>query len=162
MAVAPRPSCRGYSLLEVVLVIGMSTLIVGGMVLALQSQERAFRAQGSGLEKLQNVDLAVRQLQQDLQLAGVGLPPGTLPAVAPGPGDGRPVLPIRYLRKPPSCSPSCHRQVEAVSHSAQGHPAFSAGRPGSRPPRRLVAGLSGGGRAVAQSPGPAPGATHAE
>jgi len=77
MAVTARPSCSGYSLLEVMLVIGMSTLIVGGMALALQSQERAYRAQRSGQEELQNVDLAVSQLQQDLQLAGAGLPPGT-------------------------------------------------------------------------------------
>ena len=101
MAVAPRLSCRGYSLLEVVLVMGMSTLIVGGMALALQSQEQAYRAQGSRQEELHNVDLAVRQIQQDLQLAGAGLPPGTLPAVAPGPGDGRPVLTIRYLTDAP-------------------------------------------------------------
>jgi len=101
MAVTARPSCSGYSLLEVVLVIGMSTLIVGGMALALQSQERAYRAQGSGHEELQSVDLAVSQLQQDLQLAGAGLPPGTLPAVAPGPGNGKPVLTIRYLTDDP-------------------------------------------------------------
>ena len=101
MAVTARPSCSGYSLLEVMLVIGMSTLIVGGMALVLQSQERAYRAQGSGQEELQNVDLAVSQLQQDLQLAGAGLPPGTLPAVAPGPGNGRPVLTIRYLTDAP-------------------------------------------------------------
>lgn len=100
MAVA-RPSCRGYSLIEVVLVIGMSALIVGGMALALQSQERAYRAQGSGQEELQNLDLAVKQLQEDLQLAGAGLPPGTLPAIAPGPGDGRPVLTIHYLMDTP-------------------------------------------------------------
>ncbi len=101
MAVVPRPSCSGYSLLEVVLVMGMSTLIVGGMALALQSQERAYRAQGSGHEELQSVDLAVSQLQKDLQLAGAGLPPGTLPAVAPGPGNGKSVLTIRYLTDDP-------------------------------------------------------------
>lgn len=97
MEVTARVSCRGYSLLEVVMVMGLSVLIVGGMALAIQSQERAYRVQGSGGEELQNLDLAVRRLQEDLQLAGTGLPPRTLPAISPGSGDGMPVLTIRYL-----------------------------------------------------------------
>lgn len=101
MEVRPRPCCYGFSLLEVVLVMALSTLIVGGMVLALQSQERAYRAQRSGREELENLDFAVRQLQQDLQLMGAGLPPQTLAAIAPGPGNGRPILTVRYLTEAP-------------------------------------------------------------
>lgn len=101
MAVTARVSCRGYSLLEVVMVMGVSALIVGGMALAIQSQEHAYRVQGSGGVELQNLDLAVRRLQKDLQLAGTGLPPRTLPAIVPGSGDGIPVLTIRYLADAP-------------------------------------------------------------
>lgn len=97
MEVKPRPCCDGFTLLEVVLVMGLSTLIVGGMALALQSQEKAYRDQGSSGEELQSVNLALKRLQQDLQLAGTGLPPRTLPAIVPGSGDGMPVLTIRYL-----------------------------------------------------------------
>jgi len=101
MVVTARGTCRGYSLLEVVMVMGLSVLIVGGMALAIQSQERAYRVQGSGGEELQNLDVAVRRLQQDLQLAGTGLPPRTLPALVPGSGDGMPVLTIYYLADAP-------------------------------------------------------------
>ncbi|MFQ5848428.1 MAG: type II secretion system protein J [Candidatus Methylomirabilales bacterium] len=91
------PSCRGYTLVELMIAMGLSALIVGGMALALQAQGRAYEAHGAGREEMQVLEAAVRQFQQDLQLAGAGLPPRTLPAIAPGSGDGAPVITIRYL-----------------------------------------------------------------
>jgi hypothetical protein len=81
--------------------MGMALLIVGGMWLALQSQEGAYRAQGAERESRQMLEGVAQQLQQDLQQAGAGLPPQTLPALTPGSDDGNPVITIRYLRKAP-------------------------------------------------------------
>lgn len=101
MTVTIRHSCRGYTLVELMLAMGLATLIVGGMALALQAQERAYQAQGAGQKARQMLEAAVQQLQQDLQLAGAGLPSQTLPALAPGSGDGNPVITIRYLTEAP-------------------------------------------------------------
>lgn len=95
------PSCHGYTLIELLIAMGLSTLIVGGMVLALQAQERAYRAQDAGREERQRFEPAVEHLRQDLQLAGAGLPQGTLPAISPGPPEGNPVITIRYLTEEP-------------------------------------------------------------
>ena len=81
--------------------MALSLLIVGGMWLALQSQEGAYRAQGAGREARQMLEAAVQQLQRDLQQAGAGLPPKTVPAVTPGPSEGNPVVTIRYLTRAP-------------------------------------------------------------
>ncbi len=81
--------------------MGLSVLIVGGMGIALQAQERAYRAQDASREEHQRLEPAMRQLQQDLQLAGAGLPPGTLPPLAPASGNGNPVIAIRYLTDEP-------------------------------------------------------------
>lgn len=97
----PRLSSRGFTLIELMIAMGLSVLIVGGMGLALQAQERAYRAQRTGLEEQQQLEAAVEKLQKDLQLAGAGLPPRTLPALAPGPGHGTPVITIRYLTDAP-------------------------------------------------------------
>lgn len=101
MTVTFRHSCRGYTVVELLLAMGLATLIVGGMALALQAQERAYEAQGAGQKARQMLEAAVQQLQQDLQLAGAGLPSQTLPALAPGSGDGNPVVTIRYLTEAP-------------------------------------------------------------
>ena len=82
MAPVPRPSVRGFTLVELLIAMGLSLLIVGGMWIALQSQEGAYRAQGAGREARQMLEAAVQQLQEDLKLAGTGLPPQTLPAIA--------------------------------------------------------------------------------
>lgn len=101
MSMTAHRSCRGFSLIEVTIAMGLSTLIVGGMALALQAQERAYRAQDAGREERQRFEPAVEQLQQDLQLAGAGLPQGTLPAISPGPREGNPIITIRYLTEEP-------------------------------------------------------------
>ncbi len=101
MAPTPRPSCRGYALLELLIAMGLSALIVGGMGLILQVQERTHRRQGAGIDHLRTFDAAVQQLQQDLRMAGAGLPPRTLPAIVPGNGDGRPLITLRYLPDTP-------------------------------------------------------------
>ena len=95
------PSCRGSTLIELMIAMGLSVLIVGGMALALQIQERAYQAQGATREELQRLQAAVQQLQKDLQLAGANMPSGTLPALDPGPGNGDPVITIRYLTEAP-------------------------------------------------------------
>lgn len=96
-----RRSCRGFTVIELLIAMGLALLIVGGMWIALQSQEGAYRAQGAGREARQGLEAAVEQLQKDLQQAGGGLPPKTLPALTPGSGNGNPVITIRYLRKAP-------------------------------------------------------------
>ena len=95
------PSCRGSTLIELMIGMGLSVLIVGGMALVLQTQERAYQAQGATREELQRLQAAVQQLQKDLQLAGANMPSGTLPALDPGPGNGDPVITIRYLTEAP-------------------------------------------------------------
>lgn len=100
MAPTPCPSCRGYTLVELLIGMGLALLIVGGMWLALQSQKKAYRAQGTGREERSVLRSAVQQLEKDLQLAGAGLPRWTA-AIVPGQGDGNPVLTIRYITDPP-------------------------------------------------------------
>ncbi len=100
MAVTFRHSCRGYTVVELLLAMGLAVLIVGGMALALQAQERAYQAQEAGQKTRQMLEVAVQQLQRDLQLAGAGLPRWT-PAIVPGHGDGNPVLTIRYFTDDP-------------------------------------------------------------
>ena len=101
MAGRPSPSSRGFTLVELLIAMGLALLIVGGMWIALQSQEGAYRAQGAGREARQMLEAAVQQLQQDLQQAGAGLPPQTLPAIAPGSRNGNLVITIRYLTDDP-------------------------------------------------------------
>lgn len=94
-------SCRGYTLIELMIGMGLSVLIVGGMALALQAQERAYQAQGAGREELQGLESAAQELQRDFQLAGANLPSGTIPALDAGPGKGGPLITIRYLAEAP-------------------------------------------------------------
>jgi prepilin-type N-terminal cleavage/methylation domain-containing protein len=94
-------SNRGYSLIELLLAMALSGLIVGGMALVLQAQERAYQVQGSGREELARVEAAVTALQRDLQLAGANLPSGTLPALEPGRQGGTPLFTVRYLGERP-------------------------------------------------------------
>lgn len=101
MARTSRPSCHGHTLPELLVAMGLSALIVGGMGFVLQVQKRAYRAQGAEIEAGRIVDAAVKQLQQDLQMAGAGLPPRTLPAIVPGNGDGSPLITVRYLMDDP-------------------------------------------------------------
>ena len=101
MARGPCPSCRGYTLIELMIGMGLSVLIVGGMALALQAQERAYQAQGAGREELQGLESAAQELQRDFQLAGANLPSWTIPALDPGPGKGGPLITIRYLAEAP-------------------------------------------------------------
>jgi len=81
--------------------MGLSVLIVGGMALALQAQERAYQAQGARREELQGLESAAQELQRDFQLAGANLPSWTIPALDPGPGKGGPLITIRYLAEAP-------------------------------------------------------------
>ena len=101
MARGPCPSCRGYTLIELMIGMGLSVLILGGMALALQAQERAYQAQGAGREELQGLESAAQELQRDFQLAGANLPSWTIPALDPGPGKGGPLITIRYLAEAP-------------------------------------------------------------
>ncbi len=100
MAGRPSPSSRGFTLVELLIAMGLSLLIVGGMWLALHAQEGAYRSQRAAREERRVLDAAVQQLQRDLQLAGAGLPRWT-PCIVPGHGDGNPVLTIRYITDPP-------------------------------------------------------------
>ena len=54
------PSCRGSTLIELMIAMGLSVLIVGGMALVLQTQERAYQAQGAAREELQQLVLLFR------------------------------------------------------------------------------------------------------
>ena len=101
MGLMPGSRCGGYSLIELLMVMGLSALIVGGMALVLQTQERAYQSQGAAREELQQLQAAVQQFQRDLQLAGANMPSGTLPVLDPGPGNGGPLITIRYLTDPP-------------------------------------------------------------
>jgi len=94
-------SCRGYTLIELMIGMGLSVLIVGGMALALQAQERAYQAQGARREELQGLESAAQELQRDFQLAGANLPSWTIPALEPGPGKEGPLITIRYLAEAP-------------------------------------------------------------
>jgi prepilin-type N-terminal cleavage/methylation domain-containing protein len=96
-----RLSCRGYTLIEVLMAMALSALIVGGMALVLQTQERAYRAQAAAREELQQLEGAVQQFQKDLQLAGANIPSGTLPVLDPGPGRDGLLVTIRYLTDAP-------------------------------------------------------------
>jgi type II secretory pathway component PulJ len=101
MAGRNHPSCCGYALIELLMAMALSALIVGGMALVLQTQERAYQAQAAAQEELQDLEAAVRELERDLQLAGANLPSETIPALDPGPDDGTTVITIRYLREAP-------------------------------------------------------------
>ncbi len=97
----PRKWCRGYSLIELLIAMSISALVVVGVGLVLQSQDRAYQAQEAGMEDRRTLGPAVEQLQQDLWMAGSGLPPGTLPAISPRHGDEGPLITIRYLTNAP-------------------------------------------------------------
>lgn len=87
------PFCRGYTVTELLIAMGLSALILVGMGLVLQVQKHAYREQGAAVEAARMLDATVKQIQRDLQLAGVGPSSGT-PAIVPGHEDGTPLITI--------------------------------------------------------------------
>jgi type II secretory pathway pseudopilin PulG len=64
---------RGFSLLELLVASLMSVLVVGGMLLILDSLRDVHRDQQQLIDAQMTARLALEQMQRDLQLAGIGL-----------------------------------------------------------------------------------------
>jgi type II secretory pathway pseudopilin PulG len=80
----------GYSLIELMVAMLVSTLVVGGVMMMLNSIQDVNRDSQEIIDARQSTRIAMEQIQRDLQLAGVGLvwlvPP--LPLVVPQPDGG--------------------------------------------------------------------------
>ena len=85
----------GFSLLEVLIASAMSVLVVGGMLLILDSVRDLHRDQQQLIDARMTARLGLAQMQRDIQLAGIGLLGmlSPMPVIEPRPDGG---IDIRY------------------------------------------------------------------
>jgi len=85
----------GFSLLETLIASAMSVLVVGGMLLMLDSLRDLHRDQQQLIDARMTARLALAQMQRDIQLAGIGLLGmlSPMPVIEPRPDGG---IDIRY------------------------------------------------------------------
>lgn len=80
-----RRDAAGYSLIELMVAMLVSTLVVGGVLMMLNAVEDVHRDSQEMIDAQQSARISMEQVQRDLQLAGVGLvwlvPP--LPLIVP-------------------------------------------------------------------------------
>lgn len=70
----PGPHPRGFTLVEMIIVLAIMTVILLGAVSFLQSQIRAFTAGNERMARLQSYRFAANVLEKDLRVAGAGVP----------------------------------------------------------------------------------------
>ena len=128
---------RGFSLIELMVAM-VATLIISGAVMQLVGAGKgAFRREPEISDRQQNIRMAMAMIQQDVQSAGLGLPPFTqvftngLNNLGPQVPDGAPRAPrrtsSRSSRRPP-CPGVKVCLVPRDEHRRRGRPARRATR----------------------------------
>jgi prepilin-type N-terminal cleavage/methylation domain-containing protein len=83
MTAVRHPTTAGFSLIELLIVIGMLGLVTGAIYSTYLSQQRNAYSQGEVTEVQQNLRVAMDYLARDLKMAGALTPAGTPPLAAP-------------------------------------------------------------------------------